>query len=447
MLTRHLRVALVLTLLAGVTSARAQTTIVLLEPPSLPVCPGNCLGRLSTIDPDVPRILSTLSIPAASSVGREGLGAGGEYVTPDGAFVVWLEPSPDGARPSIIGLYDASIRAVATLPVSAAARAMVGHPRRTEVFLTDAGGPMALSFAGARPLSGPACAGPANRPLHISADGSRVLYACSENLFGDAFFVDTDTGTTVAMMTLEGRPPALSPDSRSVYRIEGWSPAYLRRYAVDGGALLAEATLVSSTGRLLVEPRTGRVFLVDRTAHVFDGTSLAPVGSAPMPWFGFNVGAGPNLTWTFDPDRPRAYVALVRIEEPGFSVGSYHVLDTEQLLPVLSIPYVPLGWTQTFAGKFVVAPRPAAPVALAANVQGSSVQLTWSPGVSNVTTLRYVVEAGSAPGLANLTTIDVGAQASVLVTGVPPGTYHVRVRAANVTGTSAPSNEIIVTVF
>ena len=122
---------------------------------------------------------------------------------------------------------------------------------------------------------------------------------------------------------------------------------------------------------------------------------------------------------------------------------TYRVFDTEQLVPVLTqdVPGGPAG-----PGRFLVAPRPVAPVNMAVTVQGSTVQLSWSPGVSNATTLRYLLEAGTAPGLANITTADVGPQTSLTVGGVPPGTYFVRVRAANVTGDSAPSNEVVVTV-
>jgi hypothetical protein len=73
------------------------------------------------------------------------------------------------------------------------------------------------------------------------------------------------------------------------------------------------------------------------------------------------------------------------------------------------------------------------------------VRLTWTPGSPLGTTVRFVLEAGSAPGLANLATFDVGLPASLAVNGVPPGTYYVRVRSANVTGSGQPSNEIVVT--
>ena len=54
-----------------------------------------------------------------------------------------------------------------------------------------------------------------------------------------------------------------------------------------------------------------------------------------------------------------------------------------------------------------------------------------------------MIEAGSAPGLANLASIQVG-PVSTFTTTAPPGTYYVRVRAINGRGSSQSSNEIVV---
>jgi hypothetical protein len=102
--------------------------------------------------------------------------------------------------------------------------------------------------------------------------------------------------------------------------------------------------------------------------------------------------------------------------------------------------------TQGNPAAILVAPRPGAPVGLTSAVAGATVQLSWAAGLSTATTLRHLVEAGTAPGLANIATFDVGLQTSLTVGGVPPGTYHVRVRAGNYSGLSAPSNEVVVTV-
>ena len=58
----------------------------------------------------------------------------------------------------------------------------------------------------------------------------------------------------------------------------------------------------------------------------------------------------------------------------------------------------------------------------------------------------YVLEAGSASGLANLARFDTGAPVIGLSLGAPPGQFYVRLRARDGCGLSRPSNEIVVTV-
>jgi uncharacterized membrane protein YgcG len=98
-------------------------------------------------------------------------------------------------------------------------------------------------------------------------------------------------------------------------------------------------------------------------------------------------------------------------------------------------------------GMSVGGPAPMAPANLAATVSGSSVTLRWSPGVQgDALPTHFVLEAGMAPGLSNAAIMPVGMQTVIGVNAVPPGTYHVRVRAANGATLSRPSNEIMVVV-
>jgi hypothetical protein len=87
---------------------------------------------------------------------------------------------------------------------------------------------------------------------------------------------------------------------------------------------------------------------------------------------------------------------------------------------------------------------PSAPSGLAAAVAGRIVSLTWSAAAGNATT--YVIEAGTASGLADLGTLPTGYLDTTFSTPVPAGTYFVRIRAANAFGASGPSNEVVVVV-
>lgn len=88
---------------------------------------------------------------------------------------------------------------------------------------------------------------------------------------------------------------------------------------------------------------------------------------------------------------------------------------------------------------------PSAPRTLIFGVTSQTVTLAWTPPSTGSGPLNYIVEAGSAPGLANLLVAPVGALTAV-GTPAPPGSYFVRVRAQNACGTSTPSNEQSITV-
>lgn len=86
-----------------------------------------------------------------------------------------------------------------------------------------------------------------------------------------------------------------------------------------------------------------------------------------------------------------------------------------------------------------------APTDLSAAVSGSTVRLTWLAGRGALPT-GYVIEAGSAPGLADIARFTVGAIPSLEVPGAPTGRYFLRVRALRPEGESAPSPETIADV-
>jgi hypothetical protein len=90
---------------------------------------------------------------------------------------------------------------------------------------------------------------------------------------------------------------------------------------------------------------------------------------------------------------------------------------------------------------------PGTPANLSATVAGTTVTLTWTAPATGGTPSTYIVEAGSVSGAANLATASTNSAATgATFSGVPPGTYFVRVRAGNALGASLPSNEIVVTV-
>jgi len=87
---------------------------------------------------------------------------------------------------------------------------------------------------------------------------------------------------------------------------------------------------------------------------------------------------------------------------------------------------------------------PAAPLALAAGVNGRTVTLVWTPPVTGGLPAEYLVEAGT--DVSRLVTVARSPQPAFSAAGVPPGTYVVRVRAVNAAGTSSDGPTVTVVV-
>lgn len=107
----------------------------------------------------------------------------------------------------------------------------------------------------------------------------------------------------------------------------------------------------------------------------------------------------------------------------------------------IATPSIDTTFTATFQAQSVSGP-PAPPTGLASVVNGATVRLTWNRSAG---AQGYRLEAGTAPGFANLVNADMG-DVTAFEGIVPPGTYFVRVRAVNVQGVSTPSNEVQVQV-
>lgn len=90
---------------------------------------------------------------------------------------------------------------------------------------------------------------------------------------------------------------------------------------------------------------------------------------------------------------------------------------------------------------------PGVPANVVATIIGSVAALTWMEPTTGCEPQSYVIQVGSSPGLTNIAQVDTGSDVrSYSVTGVPAGTYYVRVRARIGSTVGSPSSEVSATV-
>lgn len=362
-------------------------------------------------------------------------GGGVPYITPDGGLMVLLTENPSSSGSALLthSLVVRDLRSGAMSMVPATAQGVLaGSPTRPEVYAHDTTGAVALSAVGARRFRDFTCA-----PLlsvATSGDGSRVLFNCGNT---PGYVFDTQSGATLMTLPAFADSHGLSPDGRTLFSVVATATGRsLRRYDVESGLMNAEIALSDNQFRLLfVDPRTGRVF-VTGAGGVFDPQSLQRLALAVLGEWAFDSGASRAVVWS----------DAVRIAF-GTTIVTHTVtaLETDSFGTTFVTSWETLGSDDVVG--IVLASRPAAPAALSATTQGASVSLAWAGGGPAAAVTRFVLEVGSAPGLNDIFTgLDVGLQTSLSASAVPPGRYYVRLRAANYTGLSAPSNEIVVTV-
>lgn len=207
-----------------------------------------------------------------------------------------------------------------------------------------------------------------------------------------------------------------------------------------------------AANRLLVVTSTIREQTVLHEVAVLDGGSLAVLGvlgqtapeAAPPP--------GGNLRWaslslSADPVTGRALVMTVEREATPSGFSSWVIGATLNVFDVASMGRVagvdlrqPLGDVALeMPGRLFVVSPPDRP-SPAVQVRATTVALSW-PAVAGAD--YYVVSAGSAPGLGDLAGFTTAA-AGLSVDAVPPGRYHVRVRAVGAGGPGPWSGDLVV---
>jgi hypothetical protein len=363
----------------------------------------------------------------------------GAIYTADGRFAV---AGITGAVPSV-RLIDAATGAFADVAVSFDAR--VAHPRDHAVYGLADGALFGARMAKGNParLDGlgitryPGCATGTTSAIDLSGDGTRLFAGCES---GDLAVIDAVTGALLHTLT---------PGPVTFKSTYDGSALVVVVPAVDAPIDLIDA----NTGTLLHRmARPGTTPCTPSIAHVSPDRRLGIVSCSiftpPVPRSSstaiaidaLGLAPGPTLHGldlriaSISPDNRTAYsTAFV----PRIGPGSILLTDL-----TTGVTTMALGG---FNGSIAVNHAPLAPLPIA-QVVGRRVDLAWTQPPGSPLPTSYVLEIGTARGRSDLGTIEIGPRMSLSVPGVPPGSYCVRIRARNVAGISAASNEMFIDV-
>lgn len=184
-------------------------------------------------------------------------------------------------------------------------------------------------------------------------------------------------------------------------------------------------------------------------------TQVAQAAPASAPALNMPSVAGPLVTLTWSPVPGATGYRLSVGTAPGTEGYAYAVGAVTSVS--FNSPFVGTGYVRMRAFDATglgpvsnevpltvttLTPVPAAPVGLQASLSGQTVNLSWGPGAGGGAPQAVILEAGTFPGGANLGAVPRSLSTQVSIPGVAPGTYFVRVYAANASGRSGPSNEV-----
>jgi hypothetical protein len=270
-------------------------------------------------------------------------------------------------------------------------------------------------------------------PLFVNAiavdrHGTRLLISSADSNLGmrGVFSVQPSTGAVLASN------PSVTPRYVADWRTRG-EPFFL---AAEDDSLIGVVTY------------EGMV--------VLDATTLAPAGALDVPRVRLPLLPGYDSSYLgyalhYDPGTS----TLFALENEGQMYSYYPgpcLRSSLLAVPVhggptrsadlASIYRSPLCGSEASTFMLAAPARPVvtATVTLPPGQPGATVDLDWTVSPA---ALRYVLEAGTSPGAANLLSQTVTGT-SVQVTNVPPGTHFVRIRAVGVAGDSV-SQELVLT--
>ncbi len=159
---------------------------------------------------------------------------------------------------------------------------------------------------------------------------------------------------------------------------------------------------------------------------------IAATTGTPATSFVVSVGTAPGAT-TLAPQTTSATAIAVPVSAGGTyyaRVRAVNGFGTSAASPEVAVTFT------------LLEPTPGRPVQFGAVFSGRRVTVSWAAPATGDPVTNYVLEGGSAPGLADYGRLDLGTAQSLSLDGVPDGTFWLRLRAANGAGTGPASAEL-----
>jgi hypothetical protein len=250
------------------------------------------------------------------------------------------------------------------------------------------------------------------------------------------------TGYTVIASRTPGGPPVagLSAGAQTSVVVTAQAGAYfVRVLATVSGAQVPsnEIVVIVGAGGAPTEPQTLAATVAGSTVTLTWAPPLN-VSLAPVRTYYVEAGGASGVSDIAFFPTGNALVSYVTTAVPN---GSYWVR-------VRAESAGGVGPASNEVRVIVGPPPPGAPVLSGGATGPGAVSLQWTaapaPGAS---VTGYQLRAGYQPGQSNAAVIDLPASPlAYAASGIPPGTYYVRVVALSSAGPGAVSNEVVVTV-
>jgi Tol biopolymer transport system component len=297
----------------------------------------------------------------------------------------------------------------------------------------------------------------------MSGDGRYLVFERNTPGVNDEIYLrDRLTGQTTGLTT-SGNSPKISADGRYVSYISTSGVVLYDRFSgqyitmvTDGlqtavGGVVAFSSIgawvVNDTNQnydIFVAPLSGTPLAPGNLAYTLNGSTLTLTWSAPS-------GGGAPTAYTIEAGSASGAADIANIST-GSTATTFSATVGGNGIFYIRVRAANASGTSGASNEIIVfvgaavAP-PGAPTGLTASASGSTVTLSWTAPASGGAPASYVVEAGSRSGAADLANFRTGTAATTFTANsVGAGTYFVRVRASNASGTGAPSNEAILIV-